>query len=220
MSGGEPWELIRSVCPNPQMKFVLPSHCQFTSSTQSWDNAFSVITSAYRTAISPCSSTETGIWTSSVCHYNYLHHSRFAFDIPKLVFFYLPGTSVALTPRPLTSALVCICRGRPSIMTSLVSNTSNIEKRLKQTYNTVSWNPFPIDFWQSHEPHIGDKKLVGVLANSAAVTDYLKSTVARARLMYHARAYLHWFERYRCEQGMFEEAFETVETVTENYSAL
>ena len=38
--------------------------------------------------------------------------------------------------------------------------------------------------------------------------------------MYRERAYLHWFERYGCEQGTFEEAFETVEGVVENYRTM
>ena len=105
-------------------------------------------------------------------------------------------------------------------MSSLASNTTSIEKRLKQTYNTVPWNPFPIDFWWSLEPHLRDKKVVSILANSAAIGGYLKHTLERARLMHHERAYLHWFQRYGCDQGMFEEAFETVETVIKNYSSL
>lgn len=105
-------------------------------------------------------------------------------------------------------------------MTSVISNTASIEKRLRQAYNTVAWNPFPIDFWWSLEPHLRERKVVSVLANSAAVGGYLKHTVDRARLMHKERAYLHWFERYGCEQGMFEDAFEAVETVIGNYNSL
>ena len=118
------------------------------------------------------------------------------------------------------SAVVAICRANPSIVTSLVSNTSIIEKRLRQAYNTVQWNPFPVDFWLSHEPHLRDKKVVSVLANSAAVGGYLQCVKERAQLMLHERAYLHWYERYGCEQAMFEEAFETVEKIVENYRAM
>ena len=105
-------------------------------------------------------------------------------------------------------------------MTSLVSNTSSLEKRLRQTYNTVQWNPFPVDFWLSYEPHLRDQKVVSVLANTAAVGGYLQHVMDRARLMYGERAYLHWFERYGCERGMFEEAFQTVQGIVDNYRAL
>ena len=57
VSGGEPWELVRSVCPDPAMKLALPFHCQLTRPTQSWDNALSLITSSYRAAV-----TNTGIY--------------------------------------------------------------------------------------------------------------------------------------------------------------
>ena len=105
-------------------------------------------------------------------------------------------------------------------MTSLVSNTSTIEKRLKQVFNTVPWNPFPVDLWLSYEPHLRDRKTVSVLANSAAVSGYLNSLVERGRVMHREGAYIHWFERYGCDQAMFEEAFETVDKVIENYSRL
>ena len=59
-----------------------------------------------------------------------------------------------------------------------------------------------------------------MLANSAAVGGYLQCVKERARRMLHERAYLHWFERYGCEQAMFEEAFETVERIVENYRAM
>lgn len=61
MSGGEPWELIRSVCPDPGMKFILPSHCQLTRPTHSWDYALSTTASAYRAT---STSTNAGIYTS------------------------------------------------------------------------------------------------------------------------------------------------------------
>ena len=62
--------------------------------------------------------------------------------------------------------------------------------------------------------------MVCVLANSDTVADYLKSLVARARLMHREKAYLHWFEMYGCEQGMFEEAFESLDSIVANYSRL
>lgn len=128
----------------------------------------------------------------------------------------MPTTSTKLP----ASAVVAICRANLSVMTSLVSNTSSIEKRLRQVYHTVQWNPFPIDFWLSHEPHLRDKKVVSVLANSAVVGGYLQCMKERAQLMLHEKAYLHWYERYGCEQTMFEEAFETVEKIVENYRTM
>ena len=70
LSGGEVWELIRSLCPDPGMKFILPCHCQLTGTTNSWDNAFSAVTGAYRSAATSTIA-ETGIVSLDYMYYVY-----------------------------------------------------------------------------------------------------------------------------------------------------
>lgn len=87
-------------------------------------------------------------------------------------------------------------------------------------YNTVAWNPFPVDFWFSHEPQLKERKLASVLANSSVIADYIESVYRRAMVMYQEGAYLHWYEKYGCEKELFEESFTTVENIIDNYVKL
>lgn len=95
-----------------------------------------------------------------------------------------------------------------------------LETKLKKAYNTVDWNPFPIDYWTSHEPGLGHTKLATVLANSSVMLDYVVGVQEKARLMWENHAYLHWYEQYGCEKDTFVESFEVVETVIDSYTTL
>ena len=122
--------------------------------------------------------------------------------------------------KAVTSALVTISRSSPTNMDTLIRTVSSLERRLKQAYNTVKWNPFPVDFWMSYEPLLGDRKVSTVLANSSIVREYLDSVVQRATVMYKQRAYLHWYERHHCSLEVFEECFEGVHTIMDAYAQL
>ena len=95
-----------------------------------------------------------------------------------------------------------------------------LESKLKKAYNTVTWNPFPVDYWLSFEPYFGQTKMTTVLANCSVVLNYVEDVSTRARLMFEERAYLHWYERYGCEKEAFEMAFESVQGIMDNYSSL
>ena len=107
-------------------------------------------------------------------------------------------------------SLVPVARSSPSNIESLIASVGNLEKKLKQAYNPVPWNPFPVDFWFSPEPQLADRKLMTVLANSSAIPDYVSFVLERATMMYKERAYLHWYEKYGCTREVFDEGFETV----------
>ena len=62
--------------------------------------------------------------------------------------------------------------------------------------------------------------MVSVLANSAVVSGYLQCVLDKARLMYQEKAYLHWFEKYGCGKETFEEAFQTLDKMLDNYKDL
>ena len=74
-------------------------------------------------------------------------------------------------------SLVPVARSSPSNIESLIANVGNLEKKLKQAYTPVPWNPFPVDFWFSHEPQLAGKKLMTVLANSSAISDYREKVI-------------------------------------------
>ena len=117
-------------------------------------------------------------------------------------------------------SLVPVARSSPSNIESLIANVGNLEKKLKQAYTPVPWNPFPVDFWFSHEPQLVGKKLMTVLANSSAISDYVSSVLERATMMYKERAYLHWYEKYGCTHEVFKEGFETVHSICSNYECI
>ena len=119
-----------------------------------------------------------------------------------------------------TSALVCVARSSPSNMDELLRGVNLVERKLKQCYNTVQWNPFPVDFWLSHEPHLCEKRMMTVMANSSVVSDYFTSVLQSASAMFKQKAYLHWYERYQCSAEMIEESLEAVRSTAELYSRL
>ena len=91
-----------------------------------------------------------------------------------------------------------------------------VEKRIKNAYNIVDWNPFPVDSWLSSES-LSDTKYLSLLANSSRVNSYLDVVCSKSRLMYSHNAYWHWYEQYGLERETFEQAYDGVHTVIDNY---
>lgn len=102
-------------------------------------------------------------------------------------------------------------------MDLFLQGLSPLEAKLKRAYKTVEWNPFPVDYWLSHEPSMGQTKVATVLANSSVVLGYVGAVWEQAGAMFKAGAYLHWYERYGCERQTFEQAFESVQRIIDTY---
>ncbi len=117
-----------------------------------------------------------------------------------------------------TLSAIFIARGNNRNMEVLEKKSKSIENKMKRIYNTVDWNPFPVDFWFSKEPHFQDRKNVSILTNSSAVCDYIKDIHRKAKAMFEEKAYVHWYHKYCCNETMFCEAFEGVQTIVDNYS--
>ena len=182
MSGREPWELIRSICPDQATKFITPVHNHWTKPTTSWDQLL-----------------------TRLMHSNSLQKKHTTSTSPIKVS---------------TSSILLVSRSSPSNMESLVRKVSLYERKLKHILNTVEWNPFPVDYWFSYEPHLGERKASTILVNSTAVLDYFDSVYKRAGVMYREKAYVHWYEKYGCEKDTFKEAFETVRSMIQSYESL
>ena len=174
----EPWELIRSLCPDPRLKFITSNHVHLSRSSSTWSQATSCILQH---------STNT-LWRK------------------------------AADSKAQTSSLVVITRGSPSNMELFLQGITPLETKLKKVYNCVKWNPFPVDHWMSHEPALGQTKLVSVLANSSVILDYVGTVHEKASVMFKEKAYLHWYERYGCEKRIFEHAFDSVQGIIDNYN--
>lgn len=180
----EPWDLIRSLCPDPKVKLITSRHAHFTSPTTTWSQAVKDL----------------------------LHNG------PNRLWKRTRETKTA------TSAMVLIGRGSRVEMEEFQPKISSLfEAKLKKAYSVVDWNPFPIDYWLSLEPKMmghHHSKLASILANSSVVLDYVETVQERASVMFKERAYLHWYERYGCGQEDFEQAFECVQGIVDNYKEL
>ena len=97
----EPWELVRSLCLDPSLKFITPIHTQSSKSRTTWDQAVSCVT----------------------------HPSALRRRDPT------QGKASCIS-------LIPAARSTPSNIESLIANVGNLEKKLKQVYNSVPWNPF------------------------------------------------------------------------------
>nr|XP_005990788.1 PREDICTED: tubulin delta chain-like [Latimeria chalumnae] len=174
--GMEPWELLRSVCPMPSMKFLHVTQ-RSTRGTAFWDSL-----------------------TSSIVHT-------------------LQRQSPSGKPH-YSTAVLAVARGNHD--NSFFSSVNSVLMKLKQGYRCVPWNPTPIDYWTDPynivDPGSHSQSLT-LCANHSSVMDYLNRVLERARAMYEAHAYLHWYWKYHCEEEDFRQAFETLGTVLEDYSS-
>lgn len=84
------------------------------------------------------------------------------------------------------------------------------------------WNPFPFDLVRDRRrsPVAPTGRSVTASLNRTALASYLDRVHRKARAMFDAGAYMHWYEKYGCERGDMLEAFEIVQGVVDSYAAL
>ncbi|KAI0217837.1 Tubulin delta chain [Lamellibrachia satsuma] len=112
--------------------------------------------------------------------------------------------------------LICVLlRGNGEVR--FPSNLQLVERHLMSAYNCVKWNPHPIDFWFGAPCVESQTSSLTVAANYTSVVDYLDHEIHSAQRMFDARAYLHWYKNYGCEESDFTEAFDTIRTVVSDY---
>ncbi|CAH2281812.1 tubulin delta chain-like [Pelobates cultripes] len=112
---------------------------------------------------------------------------------------------------------------RSSQDNSFLIKQDSVLNKLKQAYRCVPWNPRPMNCWIDTEnildPSCHSHSLT-VCANHSSAADLISRVRQRALAMYSARAYLHWYRRYGCEDEDFESAFCTLSGVVEEYRHL
>lgn len=116
---------------------------------------------------------------------------------------------------PVTNSLLLTARGNSTNISQLEQRLKSMETKLVS--NPASWNPFPIDARLSHESLLMDKKYLSICANNSSVVEYLYNVCKKARLMYKAGGYLHWYSRYGCGRECFEDALELTEQTIQCY---
>ncbi|EDO48954.1 predicted protein [Nematostella vectensis] len=172
----KPWEMLRSICPEPSKKFVSVYHSEKVKVGQSWDHL--------------CQS---------------LVHSMNLYD--------KSGHPYS------TLASLLIARGDTD--NTFAESALKIEKRLKGTLRCVEWNPFPVDFWISPHSVVGSPfcgQSLTLCTNSNRARDSLGNILTRAKSMFDAGAYLHWFEKHGCVKNDFLDGFSTLQDIIDEYN--
>ena len=95
-----------------------------------------------------------------------------------------------------------------------------IKQRLDKVLSHVKWNPHPFDIKiaknEAFKEYPMDRSLT-LCSNRNSIIEPLEHIIDQARAKYDAKAYLHWYHRYGLEDSLFEQSFETMETVVQNY---
>lgn len=101
---------------------------------------------------------------------------------------------------------------------SFHSAMKTLEKKVKNAYSCVPWNPYPLDIWTARNNLSGSKSAsLSVASNHSSVVDYLDFLLSRSQTMYKAGAYLHWYWRYGATEDDFNGAFEEIASVVDSY---
>ncbi|CDW81834.1 tubulin delta chain-like isoform 1 [Stylonychia lemnae] len=74
-------------------------------------------------------------------------------------------------------------------------------------------------FRDSHRIH-GHEKSIGVLSNNQSHCQILESTLRKATMMFHEKAFLHHYEKFGVNADKFNEMFLTCETTLAEYKGL
>ncbi|KAI4885566.1 hypothetical protein NFI96_016859 [Prochilodus magdalenae] len=130
---------------------------------------------------------------------------------------HLPQLSPAGTPYS-SRGVLAVARGDKDNS----FNTSNVLQRLRHGHRCVQWNPFPVDHWTDPVNELGistSSRLLTVSSNHSSVSGFLGHVVQRAGEMLQARAYLHWYQRYRAEPEDFQQAVNTLLDIIQEYDS-
>ncbi|KAL9958300.1 hypothetical protein ACROYT_G035300 [Oculina patagonica] len=102
---------------------------------------------------------------------------------------------------------------------SFAEVSTKIEDKLRSSLSCVEWNPFPVDFWISQYNPVGpkDSQSFTLCLNSTKIVETLEDVMVKARAMYDAGAYLHWFWKHGCSKSDFMDAFDNLDSVVEEY---
>lgn len=200
----EAFDLVSSVCPMPSNKFMeiwtssgLPywkGLSKLEAKTVSWGKLVEIMSAAVpRFQLDPSTHTNP--------------NSR------------LPGNSAAeIAHRSKTLACQVICRGdddgqlaEPGYLNRTVS------KLVSQNFPPCEWNPYPYDYRITPEKCLQGGRSVTVASNRPRIANHLQTVLEKAKNMYNSRAYMHWFEKYGCDDERFEASFEIVQSVIDSY---
>jgi hypothetical protein len=203
--GMEYYELQRLLCPNPNLKII----------------------ELYDVNVSPSS-------FSSVSRYSNVNNNKI--QLVKQLLSLVPRYKKEFTDNHYVSLnSLIIARGTHDLNNDNYS-TKQIMSQIWQDYdlikkhlNPVEWNPFTIDFWSSkssiNDPYINTTTNTKAKSNSLTIAtnrnrcvDYLKQVEEKSLEKYKARAYLHWYNKFNINDDHFENSFENIRNIIDNYN--
>ncbi|CAE1265252.1 TUBD [Acanthosepion pharaonis] len=92
------------------------------------------------------------------------------------------------------------------------------QKQTERLLTCVQWVPDPVVYWTANSHLPGEKSsTLTAASNHGRVTHWLQMALDKAKAMYTAKAYLHWYWKYGADKSDFEKAFEATEIIIENY---
>ncbi|XP_067835000.1 tubulin delta chain-like isoform X2 [Heptranchias perlo] len=119
-----------------------------------------------------------------------------------------------------STAVLAVARGNGDNMFSC--SPCPIATKVKQGYGCVSWNPHPLEYWTDPWNIVdltSPSRSLTICANHSSVSDYMQHVLEKARSMYDAHAYLHWYWKHGCEEGDFLQSFDILDSVVKEYNA-
>lgn len=121
-----------------------------------------------------------------------------------------------------TLASYTLCRST-DIDKNLINNSMilrYLERKMKKVLCPVSWNSdaIKLDFLKEKADKVMKGKSMMVLANRTAFGEILKEINDIAYAKFKAKAYLHWYYKYGLFEDDFENCFNIIDNVIDNYS--
>lgn len=110
-----------------------------------------------------------------------------------------------------------------------IDTQNRIDIRMNKIYSPVAWNTNPSQYITSSIPPLShfrtlnnscSSKSIATLVNRAYNSTRVSALLDRGRLMYDNNAFTHWYQRYGIDDNEFNQAFDTVQTIIDNYKQL
>ena len=99
-----------------------------------------------------------------------------------------------------------------------------VHSKLSALFRPVSW--VDKDFLKislistkAMTPSYKIDKMVTLAANRTTIAYPIKKILTSAKAKFQAGAYLHWYSKYSCESDQFLQAFESLDTIVDNYQS-
>ena len=97
-------------------------------------------------------------------------------------------------------------------------------KKLEEPYPVVAWNEggLKMEAIKTHplKSHPNIKRNISIIANRSTVLHPLVLALQKAKIKFKAKAYLKWYKMFGCEEDTFENTFDVIENVIDNYTSV